>query len=94
MIAAALVGAAVTITATATPAHAEERSTTPKAITAPSIHGSISCGSANRGALAFGAIMPPSGPSWVVPETWARRGFQYGTDELVGPRRSDFLRGT
>lgn len=48
------------------------------------VSGSVSCGAANRGALRQPAIIANSGPGWVRPSTWAKRGRRYGTDELVG----------
>ncbi|HTM19277.1 MAG TPA: penicillin-insensitive murein endopeptidase [Kofleriaceae bacterium] len=47
-------------------------------------HGSLSCGSANRGALAYPAQIEPEGDAWVKPPPWKRRGLNFGTDELVG----------
>ncbi len=47
-------------------------------------HDSVSCGSANRGALADPAHLEPQGPGYVVPPTWQKRDASYGTDELVG----------
>jgi penicillin-insensitive murein DD-endopeptidase len=46
--------------------------------------GSISCGAANRGALAGARIMPDSGEGFVAPDPWRARGLRYATDELVG----------
>ncbi len=45
---------------------------------------SVSCGSANRGALASAARLEPAGDAWVKPDAWRRRGLDFGTDELVG----------
>jgi penicillin-insensitive murein DD-endopeptidase len=45
---------------------------------------SISCGSANRGALREAAEVPRQGMGFVIPEPWWSRGYRYGTDELVG----------
>lgn len=45
---------------------------------------SVSCGSANRGALAHGVELPDEGHGWVRPEPWRSRGLRYGTAELVG----------
>jgi penicillin-insensitive murein DD-endopeptidase len=46
--------------------------------------GSISCGAANRGALAGARAIPDSGEGYVAPEPWRARGLRYATDELVG----------
>lgn len=45
---------------------------------------SISCGSANRGALREAAEVPQTGHGFVIPDPWWSRGYRYGTDELVG----------
>lgn len=52
----------------------------------PDGHGarSISCGSANRGALYGGVPLPFAGIGYVIPEPWLSRGHHYGTEELVG----------
>ena len=47
------------------------------------LQGSVSCGSANRGALANSAQIEDQGVGFVRPETWRKRGFNQGTDELV-----------
>lgn len=44
---------------------------------------SVSCGSANRGALSEAAMLPRSGPGFETPGPWWDRGRRYGTDELV-----------
>lgn len=46
--------------------------------------GSVSCGTANRGALHDAAALPREGVGYVIPEPWWQRGRRYGTDELVG----------
>jgi len=46
--------------------------------------GSLSCGAANRGALAAPAQLPAHGDAWVKPEPWKTRAVDFGTDELVG----------
>jgi len=46
--------------------------------------GSVSCGHANRGALAYPSELPVQGPGYVIPEPWRTRGVRYGTDELTG----------
>jgi penicillin-insensitive murein endopeptidase len=45
---------------------------------------SLSCGAANRGALASARPLPDAGFGYVTPEPWRARGLRYGTDELVG----------
>jgi penicillin-insensitive murein DD-endopeptidase len=44
---------------------------------------SISYGPSNRGKLINPAQLPVSGEGYVIPGRWARRGLNYGTDELV-----------
>ena len=44
---------------------------------------SVSCGAANRGALADAAELPETGEGYVVPEPWRGRDVRYGTQELV-----------
>ncbi len=44
----------------------------------------MSCGAANRGALAAAVLLPPEGEGYVVPEPWRSRGLSFGTQELVG----------
>jgi penicillin-insensitive murein DD-endopeptidase len=44
---------------------------------------SVSCGAANRGALANGTPLAFSGPSHVIPEPWRSRNRHFGTNELV-----------
>lgn len=44
---------------------------------------SVSCGSANKGALADAAELPDEGEGYVIPEPWRSRETHYGTDELV-----------
>ena len=46
--------------------------------------GSISCGSVNRGALAYARPIADEGPGFVAPEPWRARGLRFGTDELIG----------
>lgn len=46
--------------------------------------GSVSCGAANRGALAAAHAIPDSGDGFVAPEPWRARGLRFATDELVG----------
>ncbi len=84
---AALTAVAVACLATGARAdeHTDGKVQTPVPAAAPAEpSGSVSCGSANRGALANGARMPNRGFGWVTPDTWSRRGVRYGTDELVG----------
>jgi penicillin-insensitive murein DD-endopeptidase len=50
----------------------------------PLAPGSLSCGAANRGALAGARAIPDRGHGFVTPEPWRARGLRYGTDELVG----------
>ena len=50
----------------------------------PLAPGSLSCGAANRGALAGARAIPDRGDGFVTPEPWRARGLRYGTDELVG----------
>jgi penicillin-insensitive murein DD-endopeptidase len=45
---------------------------------------SLSCGAANRGALAGARPLPDAGFGYVTPEPWRARGLRYGTDELIG----------
>ena len=44
---------------------------------------SVSTGRSNRGRLRKPARLPADGPGYRVPQKWADRGFQFGTDELV-----------
>lgn len=44
---------------------------------------SISCGSANRGALSDASRLPTEGPGFVMAEPWKSRDARYGTRELV-----------
>jgi penicillin-insensitive murein endopeptidase len=44
---------------------------------------SISYGPSNRGKLINPAQLPTTGEGYVIPGRWARRGLNYGTDELV-----------
>ena len=44
---------------------------------------SLSCGSANRGALGNAAELPQQGPGFTTPEPWWSRGHRYGTNELI-----------
>jgi penicillin-insensitive murein endopeptidase len=44
---------------------------------------SVSYGPSNRGKLINPAQLPARGDGWVIPSRWARRGLNYGTDELV-----------
>lgn len=44
---------------------------------------SISYGPSNRGKLINPAQLPASGEGYVIPSRWARRGLNFGTDELV-----------
>ena len=44
---------------------------------------SLSCGSANRGALRGAVEMPVRGPGFEVPEPWWTRGYRYGTSHMV-----------
>jgi penicillin-insensitive murein endopeptidase len=46
--------------------------------------GSVSCGSANRGALYGAVLLPRAGVGYSTPEPWWSRGRRYGTTELVG----------
>jgi penicillin-insensitive murein endopeptidase len=46
--------------------------------------GSISCGAANRGALASARALPDSGAGFATPEPWRARGLRFATDELIG----------
>src|SRR6266545_7073359 len=56
----------------------------PRSAAADSIrYGSISCGAANRGALAAARPVPDTGDGFVAPEPWRSRGLRYATDELV-----------
>jgi|GEM_PF-5976726 len=50
----------------------------------PLAAGSISCGSANRGALHRPAELAVEGPGFVIPDPWRSRQLRYGTDELIG----------
>jgi penicillin-insensitive murein DD-endopeptidase len=45
---------------------------------------SVSCGSVNRGALAWGVELPVAGEAHVVPGPWRARGYRFGTAALVG----------
>lgn len=45
---------------------------------------SVSFGPPNSGTIINPARLPDRGDGYVVPETWARRGLRYGSDELVG----------
>jgi penicillin-insensitive murein DD-endopeptidase len=45
---------------------------------------SVSCGCANRGALAGGIELAVQGFAHVIPEPWAARGHRFATAELVG----------
>jgi penicillin-insensitive murein endopeptidase len=45
---------------------------------------SISCGAANRGALANSRALRDRGDGFVIPEPWRARDRRYGTRELVG----------
>ena len=45
---------------------------------------SVSCGAANRGALANAAELPLEGDGFVIPEPWRSRDMRFGTSELVG----------
>jgi penicillin-insensitive murein endopeptidase len=45
---------------------------------------SVSCGSANRGALYGAVLLPRAGVGFSTPEPWWSRGRRYGTAELVG----------
>jgi penicillin-insensitive murein DD-endopeptidase len=62
-------------------ASAISSTTTPAGDDAPA---SLSCGAANRGALAGARPLPDAGFGFVTPEPWRARGLRYGTDELVG----------
>jgi penicillin-insensitive murein endopeptidase len=56
----------------------------PRSAAADSIrYGSISCGAANRGALAAAQVVPDQGNGFVSPEPWRSRGLRYATGELV-----------
>lgn len=44
---------------------------------------SVSYGPSNRGKLVNPAQLPARGDGYVIPPRWARRGLNYGTDELV-----------
>jgi penicillin-insensitive murein endopeptidase len=46
--------------------------------------GSVSCGAANRGALAGANAIPDTGEGFVTPDPWRDRGLRYATDELIG----------
>lgn len=72
------VGAALTAALLSPASHAEDA-----ALPAELPAGSVSCGSANRGALYGGAAVPEAGPGFVTPEPWRERGARFGTDELV-----------
>jgi len=50
----------------------------------PARAGSVSCGSANKGALAEAVELPVEGDGYVVAEPWRSRDMHYGTDELIG----------
>lgn len=43
----------------------------------------VSCGAANRGALASAVQLPEQGEGFVIPEPWRSRDLSYGTQELV-----------
>ena len=45
---------------------------------------SLSYGSSNRGALVDGIELPVAGDGYFMPPTWAGRGLNWGTEELVG----------
>jgi penicillin-insensitive murein DD-endopeptidase len=45
---------------------------------------SVSCGCANRGALADPAALPIAGIAHLIPDPWATRGHRFATVELVG----------
>ena len=66
----------------AAPAYAQHAAVT-TVVRDPS-SGSVSCGSANRGALASPARLEPAGDTWIKPDAWRRRGLDFGTDELIG----------
>ncbi|HWM87300.1 MAG TPA: penicillin-insensitive murein endopeptidase [Kofleriaceae bacterium] len=65
------------------PAAADPVAAAPVAVDAGA-PGSVSCGAANRGALAAASALPDSGDGYVTPEPWRGRGFRFATDELVG----------
>jgi penicillin-insensitive murein endopeptidase len=46
--------------------------------------GSVSCGAANRGALAGARAIADRGEGFITPEPWRARGLRYATDELIG----------
>ncbi len=45
--------------------------------------GTVSIGTANRGRIRNPARMPSHGRGWRIPPRWKRRGFHYGTQELI-----------
>jgi penicillin-insensitive murein endopeptidase len=45
---------------------------------------SVSYGRTNRGLLVGAAELPTRGDGYLIPPTWATRGLNFGTDELVG----------
>lgn len=45
---------------------------------------SLSQGDPNHGAIVRPRRIAADGPGWEVPPTWLDRGFQHGTDEIVG----------
>ncbi|MEM9487921.1 MAG: penicillin-insensitive murein endopeptidase [Myxococcota bacterium] len=53
-----------------------------EAVAAPA-RDSVSCGAANRGALAGAVELPRLGLGYVIPEPWWERGYRYGTAELI-----------
>lgn len=55
-----------------------------RAVVAAIDAGSLSCGAANRGALASARAMPDSGTGFATPEPWRLRGLRFATDELIG----------
>lgn len=65
-------------------ANAEEATETAPPAPGDRPTGSLSCGSANRGALASARAMPDEGVGYVVPEPWRVRGARFGTEEMIG----------
>src|SRR5688572_30834610 len=45
---------------------------------------SLSDGWGHNGRLVNAAMLPVRGDGYVIPSTWASRGLNYGTEELVG----------
>ncbi len=77
---------ATTSAAVARPAapSGEAQTAAPPAAEPAQAPSSVSCGAANRGALAYPAELPAKGPGYVIPGPWEKRGLHYGTEELVG----------